>query len=1095
MFARQWTAVVRTFVWFAILLSLVANRVAADEVAAKDRVALDHFEKRVRPLLVDRCQKCHTGDQAKGGLRLDSAEAVGRGGESGAVIVAGKPEDSPLIRAVRHQDGRKMPPNGKLSESQIADLVSWVKDGAVWPDNVADASHIGMEAGSIHHEPTKPNAGELAKSLQLWLRADDLALADGKSVFVWPDHSGHGRDFSATKGVRSDGVGLSATFAKESTLQRRPAVRFETTTGLAASPDNPIAIRGDAELTMLLVFNLQPHDAQPPYDGVLGIGNPANPTGDPGRPLAALVQINRGEDHALHFAGGWNHDASLGAGSFKPLYGRSIILSITKRPGPMRTTTRFFVNGELANKSVDGPVEGRDTVPDIQHRTDIGAYMGKAVTWAGSIRGDVGEVIVFNKALTDGERQAVEGHLAEKFAIVLASQVAATRATFTPDEKNFWAYQPVRDAAPPSVKNEAWIKSPLDRFILGKLEQRGLSPSSPADKRTLIRRVTFDLTGLPPSPKEVDGFLKDDSPQSFEKVVNRLLDSPHYGERWGRHWLDVVRYAESTANDANAVMRFAWRYRNYVIDAFNRDLPYDQFIVEQLAGDLLPPTDDLSARIRRTIATGYLMVGPKALAETDKEQSRLDIVDDQIDVTGRAFLGLTIACARCHDHKFDAIRAVDYYALAGIFRSTEPFKDEARNSSMWWEFSLFEAPGEKPFLVMAPQETTPRNLRVHLRGNRFTLGEVVPRGFVQILSSPASGVASAPRANGNLIPGRGADAAPLASSIAGSGRLELAQWIGSKDNPLTARVMVNRIWQHHFGSGLVATSDNFGVRGERPSHPELLDWLAKRFVESGWSIKAMHRLIVLSGAYQQGNPSLNRTPEARASLATADSSPPNARASGVRLNEADPDNRLLSYFPRRRLSAEELRDAVLAVSGQLDRQPGTDESAVILWKEAEVQDEKRGFAPNRMQADHSFYSEFRKRSIYLPIVRNILPDVLSLFDAADPNGVTTLRNETTVPSQSLFLLNSPLVREQSRQLAQRLLSDDKATDEQRLMRLHELAFGRPLTANELAQARTFLDAYLTASAAQARPEADRRLIAWQSYCQALFCQNEFLYLE
>ncbi|MBC7821513.1 MAG: DUF1553 domain-containing protein [Planctomycetaceae bacterium] len=319
--------------------------------------------------------------------------------------------------------------------------------------------------------------------------------------------------------------------------------------------------------------------------------------------------------------------------------------------------------------------------------------------------------------------------------------------------------------------------------------------------------------------------------------------------------------------------------------------------------------------------------------------------------------------------------------------------------------------------------------------------------------------------------------------------MELAHWIASKDNPLTARVMVNRIWQHHFGKGLVATSDNFGLRGERSSHPELLDWLATRFIESGWSMKAMHRLICLSSTYQQQTQRGSNT-----NGPSADLSPPLPLSPAPPL-QTDPDNRWLSSFPRRRLSAEELRDAVLAVSGKLDRKAGTDESATILWKEAEVQDEKRGFAPNRMQADHPFYTEFTKRSIYLPIVRNILPDVLALFDAADPNGVTALRNDTTVPSQSLFLLNSPFLREQSRHLAQRLLSDDKATDEQRLHRVHELVFGRPLTANELAQARTFLDAYMLAQAAQARPEADRKLFAWQSYCQALLCQNEFLYLE
>jgi mono/diheme cytochrome c family protein len=1041
------------------VLTLIQTAGFDRRAEAQDRAAaLEHFEKRVRPLFIERCHKCHASEKAKGGLRLDSAEAIRRGGESGPVLVPGKPEESRLIQAIRHQGGLKMPPDGKLTEAQIADLVQWIKSGADWSADTTSA-RATPEREPSELPAAQPNDGAFAKSLQLWLRADDLTLPDGEAVFVWPDHSGHGRDMSATKGVRPEGVGLPARFVKASTLQRRPAVRFDPTTGFAASPHNPLAIRGDAELTILLVLNLQSHDAQPPYDGVIGIGNPANPTGDPGQPLAALVQINRGEDHALHFAGGWNHDASLGAGWFKPFYGKSIILSVTKRPGPIRSTTRFFLNGELANKSPDAPLDGRDTVPDIQHRMDIGAYMGKALSWSGSIRGDVGEVVVFNKALTDPERRSIEVYLADKFAIVLASQRAAVRATFTADETQHWAYQPVRDPPPPTVKNESWLKSPLDRFILHALERRQLAPTAPADRRTLLRRVTFDLTGLPATPDEVAAFLQDESPQAFAKVVNRLLDSPHYGERWGRHWLDVVRYADTTANDANAVMRYAWRYRNYVIDAFHRDLPYDQFIVEQLAGDLLPPTDDFNARIRRMTATGYLMVGPKALAETDKEQSRLDIVDDQIDVTGRAFLGLTIACARCHDHKFDAVRTVDYYALAGIFRSTEPFQDEVRNASMWWESPLFQAPGEKPFVVMAPQEALPRNLRVHRRGNRFTLGQLVPRGFVQVIDQVGSR---------NLPATAVAAASPIEL---GSGRLELARWIAGPHNPLTARVMVNRIWQHHFGQGLVATSDNFGVRGDRPTHPELLDWLAARFVENGWSMKAMHRLILLSSTYQQAA----RSPAADTA--------------------SDADPRWLSAFPRRRLSAEELRDAVLAVSGRLDREPGADEGIAPVWEKADRLDDKRGFRTNSMAANDRFYSEFTKRSIYLPVVRNLLPDVLTLFDAADPNGVTTLRNDTTVPSQSLFLLNSPLLRDQSRHFAQRLLADDKATDEVRLQRAHEFAFGRPPTDAELTQGRAFLDAYLMAPATRTRPMAEWPLTAWQSYCQALFCQNEFLYVE
>ncbi len=1021
---------------------------------AEERTNSDHFEKRVRPLLIERCFKCHAGKSVKGKLWLDSVEGLRRGGESGAVIVAGMPEESLLIQAVQHQGGLKMPPDGKLTEGQIGDLVAWIKAGAVWPvEGTAAAPTKSSKAGAATIQPVAPNEGELAKSLQLWLRADALTLADGDPVYVWPDASGHGRDVSATKGIRTDGVGLPAKFAKESTLLRRPAVRFETTTGLASSPSNPVDIRGDAALSLMLVINLQPSDAQSPYDGVFGIGNPANPGGDPGRPLAALVQINRGEDHALHFAGGWNHDASLGSGSFKPFYGKTIILTVTKQPGPMRTATRLFINGEAAHKP-DGSLDGRDTVPDIQHRSDIGAYLGKAVSWAGSIRGDIGEVIVYNKALSETERLAVEASLAEKFGLALpALQPLAERATFTPEEKSFWAYQPVQDFAPPSVKQEAWIKSPVDRFILAKLEeqQQNIAPAPQADKVTLLRRVTFDLIGLPPTPAEVDAFLQDDSPQAFEKVVNRLLDSPHYGERWGRHWLDVVRYAETTANDANAVMRFAWRYRNYVIEAFNRDLPYDQFVIEQLAGDLLPPTDSVETNTRRIIATGYLMIGPKALAETDKEQSRLDIVDDQIDVTGRAFLGLTVACARCHDHKFDAIRATDYYALAGIFRSTEPFQNEARNASMWWEFPISQGAGKEDIVVMAPKETLPRNLRVHLRGNRFTLGATVPRGTLQVLASSSS----RSRETSDRTPTSSATsqdaAAPLIGSLSSSGRLELAQWIASKHNPLTARVMVNRIWQHHFVRGIVATSDNFGMRGDRPSHPELLDWLAARFVDSGWSLKAMHRLMLLSATYQQAT------------------------------------------FSRCRLSAEELRDAVLAVSGKLDRVPGSSESGEFLISEAE--DIKAQIRPNRVAADHPYYSQFAKRSVYLPMVRNMLPDVLTLFDAADPNGVTSVRNDTTVPSQSLFLLNSPFVREQSKHFAQRLLSDDKLSTDQRIAEAHRLAFGRTASAAELQQGREFLAAYVSNPLLATKPEAERLPLAWQSYCQTLFCANEFLYVE
>ncbi len=982
------------------LSAIVALLSIAATLSAAEDPAVEHFEKRVRPLLIERCHKCHLAERAKGGLRLNSAESLRRGGESGPVVVPGKPDESLIIQAVRHEQGLKMPPDGKLTESQIADLVAWVKMGAVWPELGRFASTAAPKAAGI--APLVPDNPDLAPHLQLWLRAEDLSLADGDPVSEWPDHSGHGRDLTATKGVRSEGTGQPATYAKNGGVQRRPAVRFQPATRLAASPDNLVALKDDAELSVVLVMNVQP-----------------------------------GEDAAPS-------RASL----FKPFDGKPIILTITMKPGPMRTMTAICINGEPVGKSPEGAPGARDTIPEIEHPGDLDVTMGRAAGWLGGFRGDVSEVVVYNHLLNDDQRHGLEAHLGEKYAIALRVQSDATREEFTSDEKAFWAYQPVVATQPPPVDDDSWIATPVDRFVLSALSSHGMKPAAAADKRTLLRRAAFDLIGLPPTPEDVDAFLKDESPQAFDRVVTRLLDSPQYGERWARHWLDVVRYADTTANDANAVMRFAWRYRNYVIDAFNRDLPYDQFLIEQLAGDLLPTSDDLNTRIRRAIAPGFLMVGPKALAETDKEQSRLDIVDDQIDVVGRAMLGLTLACARCHDHKFDAIRAFDYYALAGIFRSTEPFKDESRNSSMWWEFPLFQPPGEKPFVVMAPQETTPRDLRVHLRGNRFTLGPLVPRGFLQVVSPESPTIA----------PSR-------------SGRLELARWIANPSNPLTARVMVNRVWQHHFGRGLVATSDNFGARGERPTHPELLDYLAAEFVRNGWSIKKLHRQIMLSSTYREQS---QRSDTA---------------------HENDSENRWLSHVAVRRLSAEELRDAILAVSGQLDRSPGTTEAADILWKEAEILDEKRGFAPNRLKGDHPFYSEFRKRSIYLPVVRNMLPDVFALFDGADPNNVTAVRNDTTVPSQALYLLNSSFVREQSRHFAVRVLADDKASDDDRFQHAHRLALARPASTDELVASRGFIEAYLAATIAQARPESERRLSAWQSYCQSLLCSNEFLYVE
>ena len=642
---------------------------------------------------------------------------------------------------------------------------------------------------------------------------------------------------------------------------------------------------------------------------------------------------------------------------------------------------------------------------------------------------------------------------------------------FTEEQKSFWSFQPIRDPKPPEVKDTEWAKTSLDRFILAKLEEKGLSPSRPTDKRTLIRRATYDLTGLPPPLEEIDEFLAD-KPEpdeysektpfpAFSRLVDRLLESPQYGERWARHWLDVVRYADTTAHDGNFIMRFAYRYRDYVVRAFNDDKPYDQFIIEQLGGDLLPSTKNLDLSLQRMIATGFLMLGPKALGEQDKEQVRMDIVDEQIDVTGRVFLGLTVACARCHDHKFDPIPTRDYYSMAGIFRSTDVLADSI-HTSMWWEHDVLEIPGGEKVMVMAPKEGKLADLKIHIRGSHNNLGEEAPRGVLQIIA------------------GEGRSSIKTEQS----GRLELARWIASPDNPLTPRVMVNRIWQGHFGTGLVASSDNFGSTGGKPSHPELLDWLASRFTESGWSIKSMHRLILQSNTYQmQSFP----------------------REEG---EQVDPDNRLIWRANRRRLDTEQLRDSVLAISGRLDRAIGGD-----IWdwqdKNTPVDTERGLFAAAKAGQSFDAYNSLR-RSIYLPVVRNQLPNMFQTFDFADANAVTAKRNDTTVAPQALLMLNSAFVRDESAHFARRLLEEmpehplfervyrlglAQEKEEDRLRLAHLEVLGRPPTAEELQEANSFLAEYDRRLQSAGRSEEESRLAAWQSYCQSLFSLNEFLYVN
>ncbi len=659
--------------------------------------------------------------------------------------------------------------------------------------------------------------------------------------------------------------------------------------------------------------------------------------------------------------------------------------------------------------------------------------------------------------------------------------------------RSFWSFGPVSDPPAPAVRDAAWPRSEVDRFILARLEAAGLTPGPPADKPTLIRRATFDLTGLPPAPQEFDAFLADGSPDAFEKVVDRLLASPGYGERWGRHWLDLVRYADTAGCNSDFPVPSAYKYRDYVISAFNRDKPYDRFLREQVAGDLLPGEPEATEH-ERTIATGYLAIARRF--GSSPTEFHLTI-DDAIDNIGKAFLGLSVSCARCHDHKFDPIPQADYYALYGILDSSRfafPGLENARRAK---DFVALGSPEEAEALrvhdtelgtlearlrklrrekdsplkegrtpqkidaeveeikarlktldarpptvarAYAVAEGRPHDAALFRKGDPTHPGAEVPRGFLQILG-------------GQRLP----EGVPARTS----GRLELADWLVAPSNPLTARVLVNRIWQHHFGRGLVATPNDFGARGKPPTHPELLDHLASRFVRDGWSIKALHRRLMLSRTY---------------GLAGSDDS----RAASV-----DPANELHWRHERRRLSAEEIRDAMLAAAGTLDRTPG---GPFPLPPEREF----RYTQHVQFVAPDSF--DTRRRTLYQIQQRLRRRRILEVFDGADPNATTPDRPLSTTAIQALYLMNDPFVHDRAGELAGR--SEAASADEGgRIGLAYRLAFGRPATAEEVEAGRAHL-ADARAALAEAGVSEDRRpRAALESLVRVLLGSNEFLFVD
>ena len=840
------------------------------------------------------------------------------------------------------------------------------------------------------------------------------------------------------------------------------------------------------------------------------------------------------------------------------------------------------LKGGLLLDTKEGLLKGGDTGPAIVPGDPDKSLLIKAVRYAS----DDLQMPPKNKKLSDLEIADLEEWVKIGAPDPRTGQVAAPKNS----AQDHWAFRPVKAVPIPNVRNTRWIKSPVDTFILAKLEEKGITPNPLADKRTLIRRAAFDLIGLPPRPEDVDAFIADKSPQAYDRMVERFLTSPHYGERWGRYWLDIARYADTKGYVFEEERRyaFAYTYRDYVIRAFNEDLPFDRFLTEQLAADLLPLGDDK----RSLAALGYLTLGRRFL------NNQPDIIDDRIDVVTRGMLGLTVSCARCHDHKYDPIPIKDYYSLYGVFQScNEPgekpllgggalppqypeylkelekrkkeltdfrktketevrsklnsqvgdyllvvhdsTKDEGNkreslarerklspNVASRWRSALeklkddaafaqwFAAvdskspdklkeaaqhynklfgdiekqwrellakdkhakalpdaqaealrqilygpdaptnvegralarltdtptqqklralqrkvdeldathPGAPPRAMALVDNANPSSPRVFVRGNPNNPGPEVPRQFLELIA--------------------GEKRKPFEK---GSGRLELAQAIASKENPLTARVIVNRVWMHHFGAPLVRTPSDFGLRSEPPSHPELLDYLAWEFMNNGWSLKKLHRSIMASSAYQQ-------------------SSANNPQAAKV-----DSQNQLLWRMNRRRLDFESMRDTFLAVAGKIDYAMGG--RPVELTKDP---------FPAR-------------RTVYGFVERQNLPGLFRTFDFASPDTSSPQRFSTTVPQQALFLMNSPFIVQQAKELAQRPELQSAASNDERVLAMYRIAFNRSPDADELRLAKEFLATHADQEASS--EEEPKRLGNWEKFAQVVLLANELMFVD
>ncbi len=687
------------------------------------------------------------------------------------------------------------------------------------------------------------------------------------------------------------------------------------------------------------------------------------------------------------------------------------------------------------------------------------------------------------------------------------------------ESKAFWSFQPVKRIQPPEVKDVDWVTNDVDRFILARLEQTGLQPSPTADKRSLMRRSHYDLLGLPPAPDDVEAFVSQPSEATYRHLIDRLLDSPHYGEKWGRHWLDVVRYAESNSFERDGTKPFVWRYRDYVIRAFNADKPYDQFLMEQLAGDELEaPTAD------SIIATGYYRLGQWDDEPADPQQALYDDLDDILATTSQAMIGLTINCARCHDHKIDPIPTEDYYRMLAFFRNVRRYgvhghesvldassrqlqREDELDSSVIRRYreelanqqaivreieelakADFQPVEHEEFQyeqnrlrllrkrldreIISPEQfrkyERARNQLKQLRDNppdRYRVlcvrehGEVVPATHVLVRGNPGvPGRRVEPGFVSVLSPPR-PDIQPLERSHSSGRRLALARWITDRRHPLTARVMANRIWQHHFGRGIVRTSNDFGFQGSPPTHPRLLDYLAAELVDSGWSIKHLHRLIMNSSAYRMSS------------------------RLDTRAFQQDPLNDLFWRFEMRRLTAEEVRDSILAVSGRLNRERMYGPSVFApLSKEVLSGQSMPGNGWGK-----SSETEQRRRSIYIHVKRSLQVPLLASFDAADTDFSCPVRFNTTQPTQALGLMNSEFIHREARAFAQVVRQQHPSLADQVEDVLRRVT-QRPPTADEVARGMRLIEQWQTEDGVD-------RVQAMAYFCLLAFNLNEFMFVE